>query len=114
MSYADHSVFEPVAAKLRLNKEARLKRGALVQDFPSEGRMPGEVFYGNLDEAGFEALPLKSKRKGEPARATRIFSEQRHNVNRVFTETYENLYGDKTFFAVYVHTYELDILGIEY
>lgn len=111
MSYTNRSVFKAIESRLRTNEEARLKRGALVQDFEC---LPGEVFYGNLKQADFDALPLRTKRKAGPAYATRIFSETRENTNCVFTASYEKLYGDKESFAVFVHTYELDMLGIQY
>ncbi|MCC7500607.1 hypothetical protein IT396_02285 [Candidatus Nomurabacteria bacterium] len=94
------------------NKEARLKRGALNQDFE---RKEGEVFYGNLAQREFDALPLRTKRKGGPARLNRILSgKNKQGDNYVFVPTYEELYRDKESFSVFVHTYELDMLSIEY
>jgi hypothetical protein len=111
VNYVNQAIFESVRQKLRSNKEARIKRGALTQDFEC---LRGEVFYGNLTQAEFDALPLTCKRKGDLAHLAKITSKKMHNVNRVFIETYEERYGDRESFAVFVHTYELTALGIEY
>ncbi|MSR70785.1 hypothetical protein EXS62_01980 [Candidatus Kaiserbacteria bacterium] len=111
MSYIDQSVFDSIRTRLSFNQQVRFKRGALTQDFD---RQQGEVFFGNLKQAEFEALPLRSKRKGGPARITRILSETVKGVTRVFVPTYEELYKEKDYFEVYVHTAELHDLGIEY
>jgi len=111
VSYIDQSVFQELERRLLRNRKAREKRGALPQDFEC---LTGEVFFGNLKPVEFETLPLKCKRKGGPARITRVISEIRNSHNVVFVPTYEKLYGDKESIAVYVYTYELDILGIKY
>ncbi|MEK7613086.1 MAG: hypothetical protein AAB449_03015 [Patescibacteria group bacterium] len=88
---------------LRRNNEMRMRRGALFQDFSDNGRGPGEIFYANMKKEEFEALPLRCKRDGGPARLLSIFGE-----------LYSERYKDKESIAVYLHTYELDVLGIEY
>ena len=103
MSLIDRSVFKRIEERLMLNQEVRRTRGGLLQNLEAGGRLPGEVFYGNLKQAEFDALPLKCKRKGGPARTSGVFSK-----------TYEELYKDKESFAVFLHTYELDMLGIKY
>jgi hypothetical protein len=86
---------------LEKNHEVRKLRGTLSQDYT--GRLPDEIFYANLTEQEYEALPLKCKRKGDLARTTGVLSK-----------TYAEAYGDKESFAVYLHTYELEMLGIRY
>jgi hypothetical protein len=96
------------------NKILRNKYGVLLQDRECQ---TGEVFYGNLKAAEFEALPLKTKRQGALAYVVRLFSEPApaaKDMCRVFRLTYEQTYGDKESVGVFVHTYELDMLGIEY
>lgn len=114
MSYVDYEIFAPIRARLLQNKLARARYGALNQDFDA---MKGEVFFGNLTAAEFESLPLKTKRKDRPAYSVRLFSEKAErakDMSRVFSRTYEELYADRESFGVFVHTYELGMLGIEY
>jgi hypothetical protein len=114
VSYVDHLLLAPVRARLSINRELRQKYGALNQDFDCQ---KGEIFFGNLSPEEFAALPLKTKRLGGPAYCVRLFSEKAElakDMSRVFRQTYEQLYQDKESKSVFVHTYELDILGIEY
>ncbi len=111
MSYIDQGVFQAVERRLLQNREARERRGALPQDFEC---LAGEVFFGNIKPEEFEALPLKGKRKGGPARMIRIVSELVKGNTVVSTPSYETLYGDKDSIGVFVHTYELEVLGIKY
>ncbi len=100
MSYIELHVFKSIEARLLSNRDRRLSRGPLSQDFDC---VPGEVFYANLKQEEFDSLPLKCKRKGGPARTTGVFSQ-----------TFEALYKDRESFAVFLHTFELDLLGIKY
>jgi hypothetical protein len=120
LSYIDQAVLAPIRARLSYNRIARQKYGALIQDREC---LPGEAFYGNLGPAEFEALPLRTKRKGGPAKVSRLLSKVVESPDlpdskkmglRVFVGSYEELYGDKESFGVFVHSYELDMLGIGY
>ena len=114
MSYVDQEILAPIRARLLQNKVSRAHWGALNQDFDC---LPGEVFFGNLSSAEFAALPLRGKRKGGPAYTTRVFSEpapKAKDMSQVFSRTYDDLYNDKDSCGVFVHTYELEMLGIEY
>jgi hypothetical protein len=111
LSYSNQEVLAPIRARFLQNKQARRRLGALIQDRDCHA---SEVFFGNLKLAEFEALPLKTKRKGGPARCVRFISRIEGNETRVEVKTYEQLYQDRESFEVFVHTYELDMLGIEY
>jgi hypothetical protein len=103
----------PIRARLLQNKAMRLKYGALLQDFECA---EGEVFYGNLKPDEFDALILRSKRKGAPAYCVRFFLEKvpEAHSSKVLRHTYKELYGDGESFGVFLHMYELDRLGLKY
>ncbi len=87
-----------IERQLRKNYEARQKYGLIEQDHQ---RRLGEVFYDNLTQEEFDALPLTSKRIEGPAQSYR-------------GGKYKNfpLLGKK--FCIYVRTTELHALGIKY
>ena len=109
-------VLAPIRAQLQDMRAARIRHGALVQDFPSQGCRESETFYGNLTQAQYDDLPLRTKRVGGPACAVRLLFEEdkKNKVYLVRVGMYETLYGDKTRFAVYVSKVELDELDIGY
>jgi hypothetical protein len=110
MSYSSDDVFKSVRSQLLFNKECREKRG-LPQD---RDGVEGEVFLGNYKKADFDALPLRTKRKGGPARLMRLVIDKVGGFPRVHHPTYAELYKDHESFAVFVHSFELDVFGIEY
>lgn len=107
MSYINQDFFLSIQTRLEANAQVRFKRGALAQDFASVGCMPGEIFYGNLKSSEFAALPLRTKRKGGPATTTGA-------INKTFESIFSKQEDAKEYAAVFVQTYELDILGISY
>jgi hypothetical protein len=100
---AENNIFREVRAKLRRRHERLEERGWSFSDFIDNGRRKEEIFFGNLTPAEFDALPLKSKRNGGPAR-----------VLNVYGKLYSEAYKDKESIGVYVQTKELDALGIKY
>jgi len=116
LSYVDQTFFLSIQTRLWAHAELRHKRGGLPQDFASGGCMPGEIFLGNLNPAEFEALPLRTKRKGGPAYTTAIFGKSYEDI---FKQKFEHASEDKrnegkSYTVVFVQKSELNILGISY
>lgn len=113
MSCIDQDVLAPIRTRLLSNRLAREKYGRLLQDSECGS---GEVFYGNLRHSSFEALPLSTKRRGAPAYVTRLVMEKDGGGRgwRILSRTFEQAYGDRESFGVFVGGRELELLGIEH